>query len=155
MESEVPTYNGRFAKIMQTQYKNAKSRSPHNIAMTMCPTDIAVWYVKLHNVAGLQNEYHGGEYIMRLHFPSDYPLRKPTFEFLTPNGVYKIGHKICMDAHNTTDIIQLCNIVMSNMIQWADLSPIDGIVTTTANEKMCIAHKSVESNVQYGTYFAQ
>jgi ubiquitin-conjugating enzyme E2 J2 len=40
--------------------------------------------------------YHGGFYHGKLLLPKEYPLKPPNVMFITPNGRFKPGEKICM-----------------------------------------------------------
>jgi ubiquitin-conjugating enzyme E2 J1 len=41
--------------------------------------------------------FKGGRYHGRIIFPSDYPFKPPDFMFLTPNGRFEVGKKICLN----------------------------------------------------------
>lgn len=41
-------------------------------------------------------EFEGGIYIGRISLPADYPLKPPSFQFLTPNGRWETNKKICL-----------------------------------------------------------
>ena len=47
-------------------------------------------------VANLDVPYIDGEYIFKLTAKYDFPHSPPTFEALTPNGMFEIGGPICM-----------------------------------------------------------
>ncbi|KAI8905457.1 ubiquitin-conjugating enzyme E2 J1-like protein [Gorgonomyces haynaldii] len=40
--------------------------------------------------------FKGGRYHGRIMFPADYPFKPPNISFLTPNGRFEIGKKICL-----------------------------------------------------------
>lgn len=56
-------------------------------------TDIGTWYILLSNVNGANDEFTGGEYLVRLKLPAaDGP---PVWKFLTPQGVFDVNKQPC------------------------------------------------------------
>lgn len=43
-----------------------------------------------------ESQYEGGQYVVRLILPQDYPFSAPVISFLTPNGRFKTGSSICI-----------------------------------------------------------
>ena len=41
------------------------------------------------------SSYNGGEYVMQMIMPEDYPFAPPSIVFLTPSGRFEVGKKIC------------------------------------------------------------
>jgi len=51
----------------------------------------------MHNFSGDNDEFTGGEYIVRFEATDKYPHGPPWFYFMTPNGQYDTGKKVCVD----------------------------------------------------------
>lgn len=56
------------------------------------PDNLRVWYVKIFN---LSEEYTGGEYILQIDFPKEYPFKPPDYKFLTPSGRFSLNTNLC------------------------------------------------------------
>ena len=83
---------GRFAKVMSCQYTAAvKSDEPHLIPIMS--DDLKVWHFL---VCNLGDPHYGGEYLLRLDAPDEFPRKPPSFSCLTPNGTYGLGGRICI-----------------------------------------------------------
>ena len=87
------TAPSRTAKIMNAQFKAFIKDDDEYLMATIDESDPKIWYFM---VSGLLEPYAGGEYVFRLKAPDDFPQRPPEFEFVTPNGVYDVGGKICI-----------------------------------------------------------
>ena len=55
--------------------------------------DLRVWNFM---IGGLDSPFRGGEFVIRLQAPPEFPMKPPSFEVLTPNGVYEPGGAICI-----------------------------------------------------------
>lgn len=76
-------------RSLQNHYKQVYSERGHpNFWMVIDPGDIATWYVLIHD---LGKDHKGGEYLMRMTAPENYPFGPPKFELFTPNPRYTIG----------------------------------------------------------------
>lgn len=53
------------------------------------------WHFVLYNFAD-DSPYKGGQYHGIINIPSDYPLKPPSMKFITPNGRFSVGEKICL-----------------------------------------------------------
>ena len=82
----------RLAKIMKYQYERAAAGHPYLIPH-MDEADIRDWHFCIYN---LPPPYEGGEYIFRLKANNEFPRKPPVFTFLTPNGVFGPGGRICI-----------------------------------------------------------
>lgn len=58
-------------------------------------TDIRIWYVR---IAGLDAPYKNGEYLFCLVAPDEFPQKPPSLKFLTDNGLFVPGHKVCISV---------------------------------------------------------
>lgn len=83
----------RLARVLHAQYANYV-KDPHpNFLVTIDPDDMRVWYFL---IVGLDKPWRGGEYIFKLTAPDDFPQKPPVFEFLTKNGLFEPGGRICI-----------------------------------------------------------
>ena len=59
-----------------------------------CPSleNISIWYAKIKN---LSDEYKGGEYLLKITFPEEYPFKAPDYQMMTPSGRFDINSKLC------------------------------------------------------------
>mmetsp|Transcript_22123 Transcript_22123/g.30482 ORF Transcript_22123/g.30482 Transcript_22123/m.30482 type:complete len:162 (-) Transcript_22123:41-526(-) len=51
------------------------------------------WYCLINNLS--DENFVGGEYILKIKLSPRYPLEPPDFYFLTPNGRFKVATKLC------------------------------------------------------------
>jgi ubiquitin-protein ligase len=84
---------GRISTVMAHQLKAAHKADHPNLMVHMDETDVKLWHFLVTNLPG---PYAGGEYIFRLVAPDMFPQKPPEFHFLTPNGVFEPGGKICI-----------------------------------------------------------
>ncbi|KAJ5947239.1 hypothetical protein N7466_000254 [Penicillium verhagenii] len=72
-----------------------KNPSPYFTAAPISDTNLHDWHFTL---AGppTPTPYAGGLYHGRITFPSTYPLRPPSFRFLTPSGRFEVNREICL-----------------------------------------------------------
>ena len=82
----------RLQKIMTYQLKRAAAGNPH-LVPHVDETDCRKWSFLICN---LPPPYEGGEYMFCLTATDEFPRKPPVFTFLTPNGVYRPGGKICI-----------------------------------------------------------
>lgn len=78
---------------MQYQFKAALEADHPNLIPLMSEHNVKVWHFLVVNLPG---PYAGGEYIFRLTAPDAFPQKPPEFVFLTNNGVFEPGGKICI-----------------------------------------------------------
>lgn len=87
----------RLARVMHHQYKNAIDEDHPFLIPYMNLKNIKEWYFL---VCNLPPPYVGGEFIFKLTASDQankmFPRYPPSFEFITPNGVYKPGGAICI-----------------------------------------------------------
>lgn len=72
-----------------------KNPSPYFTAAPISDTNLHDWHFTL---AGppTPTPYAGGLYHGRITFPPTYPLRPPSFRFLTPSGRFEVNRQICL-----------------------------------------------------------
>lgn len=65
-----------------------------NVSVVVDETDLHVWHAVIH---GLEDErFKGGEYVLRVLVPQNYPFSPPDFVMLTPSGRFATDKKLCM-----------------------------------------------------------
>jgi ubiquitin-conjugating enzyme E2 J2 len=93
MAGESGPCDQRLTGVLSSQLR-AYWKDPYpNFVVAPADHDIRVWYVL---VGGLGAPFTGGEYLFKLTAPNEFPHQPPSFEFLTPNGVYEPGGRICI-----------------------------------------------------------
>ncbi|CAD8076850.1 unnamed protein product [Paramecium sonneborni] len=65
---------------------------PHN-------QNIFEWHFLLFNFAN-DSPFKGGQFHGIINIPVDYPLKPPAIKFVTPNGRFAVGEKICLSFTN-------------------------------------------------------
>jgi len=85
--------DAKLARVLQAQYKKYFDSPHENLIAWMDEESINVWYFL---VVGLEAPFECGEYIFKLTAPAEFPQRPPSFEFITPNGVFQPGGPICI-----------------------------------------------------------
>ncbi len=79
-------------KRLTKEFNDIKNNPLDYFSITYDTEDLSVWYIKIYNLDG---PYTGGEYILKLDFPENYPFRAPNFVMLTPNGKFEINCELC------------------------------------------------------------
>lgn len=80
-------------KRLSKEYQMLQAKPVKNIEAIPCPENIFEWHFVLYD---LDSPYVGGYYHGKLIFPGDYPFNPPDLIFITPNGRFKPGIKICL-----------------------------------------------------------
>jgi ubiquitin-conjugating enzyme E2 J1 len=94
MSLKTPGGNTPAIKRITREYQDLiKQPSPYFIAAPL-KLNLFEWHFTLRGPR--DSEFQGGKYHGKLLLPSDYPFSPPDFIFLTPNGRYDIGTKICL-----------------------------------------------------------
>ncbi|KAL1995140.1 hypothetical protein VTN49DRAFT_1327 [Thermomyces lanuginosus] len=74
---------------------SSPSPSPHFFAHPVSDSNLFDWHF---TIAGppAPSPYAGGVYHGRIVLPPQYPLRPPSFRFLTPSGRFEVNREICL-----------------------------------------------------------
>lgn len=72
-----------------------KNPSPYFTASPTSDTNLHDWHFTLAGPPS-PTPYAGGLYHGRITFPPSYPLRPPSFRFLTPSGRFEVNREICL-----------------------------------------------------------
>ncbi|KAL4975589.1 ubiquitin-conjugating enzyme/RWD-like protein [Aspergillus desertorum] len=82
-------------RLMKEASELSSSPSPHFHAAPVSDSNLYDWHFTL---AGPPppSPYAGGIYHGRIVLPPSYPLRPPSFRFLTPSGRFEVNREICL-----------------------------------------------------------
>jgi ubiquitin-protein ligase len=153
-DNKVPTPDKRQTAIMMAQYKKATSEPNEFIKFAMSPDNGCVWYIRIYNFAGNEDEFVGGEYDCRMVAPIDFPFNPPSFYFLTSNGLYEVETKVCIsigEFHKDEyraglGMAGFANQLVSGLVGWKDMGGGINIIKTSLAKKRELAYDSRASN---------
>lgn len=116
-------------RILISHFKEMISTRDTHVDCILSDKDTFEFIFRIRNLKGVNNELENGEYLLKLIPPNNYPMKPPSFEFLTPNGIYALGGPICISTgafHSqnyraTGKMIGFARDAWTAMIQWEDL----------------------------------
>lgn len=154
MELPKTPLKANLMRILVAQFDKALRKKENYIKFAMDEKDVRIWYVKLHNIPGNKEEFAGGEYIIRVIAPDNFPVGPPDFMAMTPNGVYAISGNLCVSIGKyhkdeytpTMGMVGFIMNVISGLICYKDLRGGIGMEVTTDEEKKKLARESIEYN---------
>ena len=145
----------RLSKVLHTQYRYFH-KHPDDHLMVIMDENIQEWYMM---VVGLDSPFLGGEYIFKFKIPVEFPMRPPSIEALTPNGVFDIGGPLCISIgefheHEHTWVPSIgmpgCGRQIWNALlcfNYEDaIQPVVRVIYSTDDEKTKFAEESREWN---------
>ena len=143
----------RLTKILMAQYSRYLKEPHPNLLAQIDENDIRVWYFLIY---GVDEPFKTGEYIFRLTANNEFPHKPPSFDFITPNGVYDIGGKICIsisEFHNdnwrpSLGMAGFATQVYNGLICFEELKYGIRILTTNCDQKKLLAFQSKAYNEQ-------
>ncbi len=148
--------DSRQTRVLVNQFKRAINDQSPYIKYHMCADAAHVWYIVFHHIPGDENEFEGGEYLCKLEAPVDFPFSAPTFEFITPNGVFDTKAKPCIEIGHfhqgsysaTLGMSGFATRILGGLLAWKELVDSGGIaiINTTIEEKKRLAASSVAFN---------
>jgi ubiquitin-conjugating enzyme E2 J2 len=146
----------RKAAVLKGQFTTA-TKEPHEWLQFAMTDNLNVWYIRLAGFTGEENEYTGGEYLVRVELPNDFPYKPPHFYFLTPQGLYGVETKVCISIGEyhpekyraTLGVIGFCANLVSGLIGWKSMGGGIEIKNTSRAEKAQLAQQSHEYNLQH------
>lgn len=97
--------DGIRTRSILSHYVDAIKHSNNYVKYAICLENPNIWYVLLHNLKGNEDEFEGGEYLVRVYihngegktWTQDPTKNIPRFIFLTPNGIFEIEKKCCIN----------------------------------------------------------
>ena len=131
-------------------------REPNEFIMFTMKSDSepSVWYILLHGFSGNNNEYEGGEYLVRQIAPENFPFSPPSFYFMTHNGVYDYEKTVCISigefhADEYRSVLGMggfANQLISGMVGYKTMGTGISILDTTIEQKKNFAQSSYKYN---------
>ncbi|KAL4871097.1 ubiquitin-conjugating enzyme/RWD-like protein [Aspergillus spectabilis] len=82
-------------RLMKESTELTATPSPHFHAAPISDSNLYDWHFTLVGPPS-PSPYSGGIYHGRITFPPTYPLRPPSFRFLTPSGRFEVNREICL-----------------------------------------------------------
>jgi len=119
----------RTQRILMNHFNRAIKTPSEFCKFALDPENINIWYILLSGLAGENDEFKDGQYIIKLIANDNYPHNPPAFYFMTPNGVFEIDVSICISiglyhSENYRQALGMhgfANQVVSSIIGWKDL----------------------------------
>ena len=152
----------RLKSIIQCFKKWSETRHPY-LEFLMPDDDVSKWWIRMSNFDGNDGEFKGGEYLIQMFAPKDYPFGPPEFFYKTPTGVFEINVDVCLATgkfHKENFAAgqggmggYACQL-LNSMIFWKDLGPGINIMDETyhcANRevKRSVEPRLLESRKRY------
>lgn len=152
----VPIPDKRQTAIMMAQFKKAVAEPNEHVMFAMSAQNPLVWFIRLRNFEGNEDEFKGGEYDCRMVAPADFPFNPPSFYFMTHNGLYEIETKVCInigeyhkdDYRAALGMAGFANQLVSGLIGWKEMGGGINIVKTSAAKKREYAAASRAKNAE-------
>lgn len=141
--------NSKQIKSILMDFKSARNKYNNNIIFNIDKKNIQTWYILIYN---LDKPFNDGYYIVKVVAAKDHPKKPPIFEFLTPQGVFKIGEKPCISIGHyhggaypsTLGISGFCHQLVNALICYKGLEYGISIIDTSEDEKIALAKKSLQ-----------
>lgn len=146
-------------KALLNHYSEAISESNSHVKFYMSD-NLTEWYIMIHGIKGNDDEFVGGEYVVKLIAPASqdigqsYPTKPPRLIFLTPNGVFNPEENVCIsigEFHSekypsAIGMHGFANQLISTMIGWKDIEHALAYQATSLEEKKKLAAESKKYN---------
>ncbi|QJX72331.1 ubiquitin-conjugating enzyme E2 [Faustovirus] len=151
----------RRTQLMFGMFTKATT-APHDyLKFAMSPTDVNTWYILIENVKGEEDEFEGGQYLVRMKAPPNFPFSPPEFYFMTPNGLYDVEKKVCIsigEFHKesyqaTLGMLGFAEQLVSGMTDVKFLGHGISILHLTAADRKKFANESVNYNNIYNRQY--
>jgi ubiquitin-protein ligase len=138
-------------KRVMKEIKEMKERPPSDKSFTISfqESNLQVFFAIIRSLDG---DYEGGEYILRIALPYNYPFSPPVISCQTPNGRFIPGTNICLNishfhSESWSALITLEKIILSVMSVFYD-EKINGVgsISSPPNVKRTLARNSKAYN---------
>lgn len=95
-----PTWNKNSPAVKRLMRELAELRQAPSADFHIEPLEdnLFEWHFTLRGPT--DSPYEGGYYHGRMIIPEEYPMKPPSFVFLTPSGRFEVGKKICLSISN-------------------------------------------------------
>ncbi|KAL2933715.1 Ubiquitin-conjugating enzyme E2 34 [Bienertia sinuspersici] len=142
-------------KRLQKEFRALCKEPVSHIVARPSPNNILEWYYVLEGSEG--TPFAGGYYYGRITFPSEYPFKPPSIRMTTPNGRFMTDTKICLsmsDFHpeSWNPMWSVSSILTGLLSFMMDKSPTTGSVSTSVEDKQCLAKTSLAFNCKNPTF---
>ncbi len=150
--------NNRRQLMLQAQFKKAVEEPNEFVKYAFASeNDQATWYVMLFGIGGNNDEFTDGEYLIEMKLPEKFPMEPPEFIFMTPNGLYDHGKKVCIsigeyhkaDYRSALGARGFCQQLVSGLIGWKELGGGINVLKTSVDQKRKMAKSSREFNLKH------
>lgn len=146
--------NHRRAAIMAAQFKKSIQEPNEYVKFYIDDQNPNEWWILIYNFAGDNDEFVGGEYLLNVKAPDNFPFDPPQFFFYTDNGVYDTHKKVCIsigEYHRTQyrpalGMSGFINQLWNGMIGWKTLGHGINLKTTDIKTKKLLAASSKNFN---------
>lgn len=133
-------------------YKEKPESEKKVYSLSFEENDLQNFFVIIRSMDGV---YEGGEYILRIKLPDEYPFKPPVISCMTPNGRFKEEVNICLNishfhSESWSPLINLEKIILSVMSVFYDdaIAGIGSIVTEDTSKKL-LASQSKSYNQKH------
>jgi ubiquitin-protein ligase len=140
----------RVMKEISEYKKNSKDRC---FTLAFDENDLQIIYGIFRKLDG---EYSGGEYIIRVKLPDNYPYSPPVVSCLTPNGRFDAETNICLSithyhAETWSPLITIEKLLMSVVSVFYDhnITGVGSLNNKTSEHKKHLAKRSAEYNREH------
>ena len=140
-------------RLILAQFKRITDEPNEYVKFSMTD-DVNVWYASLSGLIGDDEEFAGGEYLIKIHVIERFPFVPPVVTFITPNGVFKCDQPVGLDLlkdeywRPTLGLGGVAFQIAAALMQWKDLGEC-GIANTDPSTKRTLASLSREYNRKY------
>jgi ubiquitin-protein ligase len=112
--------------VSKRQFLKATQRPDEYLKFYLDETNVMRWYVLLSGFTGEEGEFAGGEYLVRIELPDNFPYDPPKFFMMTPQGVFKVEATVCIsigefhkDAYPPAlKAFGFCRELVNGLIYW-------------------------------------
>ena len=137
-----------------------KDLAAYRLSPPECAPEVCLRDSKLDKVLFLirgpaDTPYEGGEYVLELTLPAEYPLAPPSLRMLTPSGRFAVSAKLCTSfsafhPESWSPTYTFSTLVTSLVSFMTEDAPGLGSITATAAERRRLAAASAAYNEAKG-----
>lgn len=151
----------RRTQLMFGMFTKATAAHHDYLKFAMAPEDVNTWYILIENVKGEEDEFEGGQYLVRMKAPANFPFSPPEFYFMTPNGLYDVEKKVCIsigEYHKesyqaTLGMLGFAEQLVSGMTDVKFLGSGISILRLTAEDRRKFTRESVNYNLTHNRQY--
>lgn len=157
-QSIIMAEQNRRVKALIGQFQRAIKLRNEYVKFYMNPMKVDEWWVLIHNISGKNDEFKGGEFLVKLVAPDEFPDKPPGFHFMTPTGIFAVEGDICISigkyhANNYRPVLGMhgfADEIMNSLVTWKSLGHGIGIEpNATLDQIRLCTSKSRAYNTKY------